>query len=440
MKRLLAIVCLILLSNTAVAATDAVLYSLGGAIEFALKNNPKIRSAKNDVEIEIHRINAARAEKLPSLNLTGGTTRYRYASPVTPISGSPFSGAGFPEFDNNIYDVGISFSLPLYKGGRLDRAVNMAGIKMSIAEDVLQMSRRELVYNITSVYYKILQLEKLLEASEASVRQMEEHKKDVEVFIKAGTAPMVERLKTDVELAHARQNAIAVRNNIESAHELMKALMGVDDISMRISVINETSLNDKYPAVEESLSKAFSQRPDYRAVSKKLRIAEERVRLAEGKRLPIVYLTSEYAERSGDRFEFRENWNMALRMSLPIFDGGIIRSEIEVGKKEYDNAGEEERSSRIEITREIKDSYLNVENAVKRIEVSEKAIEEAKENLRIERLRYETGAGTSTDVIDAQAALLRAETEFYQALYDKNIAIASLRKAIGEDMFGEASR
>jgi outer membrane protein len=71
--------------------------------------------------------------------------------------------------------------------------------------------------------------------------------------------------------------------------------------------------------------------------------------------------------------------------------------------------------------------------------VSDKAIETARENLRIERLKYETGAGTSTDVIDAQTALLRAETDYHQAVYDKNIAIASLKRAIGEDVHGEVS-
>lgn len=101
---------------------------------------------------------------------------------------------------------------------------------------------------------------------------------------------------------------------------------------------------------------------------------------------------------------------------------------------------EEERSLKLEIIREIKDSYLNMENARKRIDVSQKAVDEAKENLRIETIKYEAGSGISTDVIDAQTTLLRAETDYYQAIYDENIAIASLRRAIGEDIYEEASK
>lgn len=129
-----------------------------------------------------------------------------------------------------------------------------------------------------------------------------------------------------------------------------------------------------------------------------------------------------------------------MRLSVPIFDGGLIRSEISKEKKEMEKVREEERSLRLDIIREIKDSYLNIENAGERIGVSQKAVEEAKENLRIEVLKYETGSGTSTDVIDSQTMLLRAETDYLQAIYDKNIAIASLRRAIGEDIYEEASK
>lgn len=415
-------------------------YTLSEVIEFALKNNPKIIQSGKDVEIGTYGISEAKANKMPLLDFNGGVTRYRYASPITPISGSPLNGSGFPEFDSNIYDFGVSFILPLYRGGRLDAGVTIAEIKKSIADDMFRMSRQELIYNLTNVYYKIYQLEKLLEANEASVRQLETHKKNVEFLLQVGTVPKVELLKTEVELAHAKQNAIVVRNGIESLYELLKTLMGIEDINRKISIVHENLPTDKYPAIEEAVNSAFSLRSDYNAILKKRKVAEEKVKLAQGKRLPSVYLIGEYYERSGDSFEFKENWNLALRLSVPIFDGGLIRSEISKERKEMEKVSEEERILRLEIIREIKDAYLNIENAQKRIEVSLKAVETAKENLRIELLKFETGAGTSMDVIDAQTALLRAEADYLQAIYDKNIAIASLRKAIGEDIYEEASK
>ncbi|MBA4391720.1 MAG: TolC family protein, partial [Syntrophus sp. (in: bacteria)] len=81
--------------------------------------------------------------------------------------------------------------------------------------------------------------------------------------------------------------------------------------------------------------------------------------------------------------------------------------------------------------------HLSIINAQERVEVTRRAIESAGENLRVERLKYETGAGTNTDVIDARTVLLRAETDYYQAFFDKASAFAYFKKAVGEDEYDE---
>ncbi len=96
---------------------------------------------------------------------------------------------------------------------------------------------------------------------------------------------------------------------------------------------------------------------------------------------------------------------------------------------------EEERAIKLLINREVRDAHLNIANALERIEVTGKAIDSAQENVRIELLKYDAGAGTSTDVIDAQIDLLRAEIDHYQALFDRETALASLKKAVGEDEY-----
>lgn len=437
--KIVVIICFIFAANMSFAEENKNSFTLSDAIGFALRHNPALLQAEKDVEIEKYGVQEAKAGKMPKINFLGGVTRYRYDSPITPISGSPLSGAAFPKFDNTIYDVGLAMAIPLYRGGRLDRAVTIEELRKSVAEDMFRMSRQELVYNLTIVFDKIFQLEKLLESSEASIRQLEAHKKNVELFLKAGTVPRVELLKTETELAHAKQHAVILQNSIESVYELLKIFMGLDDREDRITVLHEEPSSRNCLLPEESMKRAFSQRPDYRASLKRLKIAEERIKFSEGKRLPSVHISGEYMDRSGEDFAFKENWNFALRVSVPIFDGGVIRAEINRRKGEFEKVREEQRTLRHEIVREINNAYLHIENAQKRTAVAIIAIESAKENLRIENLKYETGSGTSTDVIDAQTLLLRAETDYWQAVYDNNIALASLKKAVGEDKYEEGA-
>ncbi|GAB4387658.1 MAG: TolC family protein [Thermodesulfovibrionales bacterium] len=426
-----------LLSLLPLAQARAETYTLAEAVHYALAHNPGLAASGKVVEMEGYSVMEARGERLPRVDITGGLIHSRYALPVTPISGPP-TAQGFPEFDDTLYDAGVTLTLPLYRGGRLARGVSIAEAGKSVAEDLFALGRQELAFNVASAYFKVLQLEKTLLSSEETVRQLEAHRRNVELHLEAGSVPRVDLLRTETELAHARQNAIAVRNSLQSARELLKALMGFEDLGREISLVPESLAAASPGLARTGLEDALARRPDYQAALKETAMAAEGVRLAEGRRLPSLDIVGEFSEKTGaDYFEPRENWLMGVRLTLPVFDGGVIRSQVGRQKKALERAGEVERSLRLRIAREVRDARREMENASERIGVAEKALGAARESLRIELLRFDAGEGTSTDVMDAQAALLRAETEYYQGLYDREIAMASLIKAVGLEIYRE---
>jgi outer membrane protein len=413
-------------------------FDLDSAIRFALKHNPSLRIAERDVATEKYGIESAKAERMPKVDFGSGATRYRYPTPLTPlVLPSPLTlpalmALEIPDFERTIYDVGASFTLPLYRGGRIMANIRIAELRKALAQENYRASEQDLIYNVTSVYHKILQLQKLLAANEASATQLESHRRDVEFFLKSGTVPRLDLLKTEVELAHAREDVLLVRNNLESAFDLLKNLMGLEEAGATIAVVEPEASGQSCPPEEEAVAVALAKRPDYRGIAKKKAIAEDRIRAAIGGWFPDVYGSGQYVKRAGDGTSFQEDWSVGLRLSIPVFDGGLIRSRVETEKTELEKVIQEERQARMNISREVRDARLGVANASDRIEVARAAIESAREAVRVERLKFGVGSGTTTDVIDAQTALLRAESDHYQALYDREIALASLRKAMGE--------
>jgi outer membrane protein len=251
-------------------------------------------------------------------------------------------------------------------------------------------------------------------------------------LFKTGAVAYIDLLKTDVQLAYAIEQRLAVKNNLESGYELLKSLMGMDDMERRIAIVYQEAAPPSLPHLEDSLSRAFDQRPEYKAVTKKKKIFEEKVKIAQGKRFPDVYVAGEYGGKAGDSLAFKENWFFGARLSIPVFDGGLISAEVNKEKTELQKVLEEERSLKLTITREVRDAYLNIAYARERTETARKTIESAKENVRIERLKYQTGAGTTTDYLDAQTDLLRTEADYFRAYFDEEVARAALKKAIGE--------
>ena len=406
---------------------------LQSIIEYGVKHNPNLRIAQKSIETEKLGIDAARSDMLPKVNLGSGATRFRYPTPLTPIVIElPLTpNLDLPDFERTIYNASASFTLPLYRGGRIARNLRIARTRKALAEENYAASVQDLIYNLTSTYHKILQLQKLLESMRAQVTQLESHKRDVEALLRAGSAPRLDLLKTDVELAHARDSVIAVENNVQAAFSLHRELMGMDDASPPFSIAGQPLSRPAYPTYEEAFDTALAHRPDYRAIAEKKKIAEDRIKVAKGKWLPDISGSGQYIKRAGDSTQFKEDYYFGVNLSIPLFDGGLIRSEVEADKTELEKVKEEERAMRLSISRELKDARIAIDNASDRMSVAEAAIESAREALRVERLKYAAGAGTTTDVIDAQTALVRAETDSFQAAYDREIGLASLRKGMG---------
>jgi outer membrane protein len=408
--------------------------TLSEVVEYAIRNNPKIRLSTKEIELETLGIDAAQADRFPKVDLNGGFSNYRYPTPITPIVISGFRGLGtdFPAFERTIYDAGLSFRLPIFRGGRLVRAVHIAETRKAVAEDSYRQSVQELTFNLASTYYKILQLESLLASSKASVKQLEAHRKDVELLLKTGSVPRIDLLKTEVEVAHARETTLRVTHSLENTYELLKTFMGIEDPDTTIAVREDFPAAPPEGDLAPDLERALARRPDLKAMQKKREIAGERVKIAQAKRLPDLFAVGDYIDRAGPNLDYRENWSLGVRFILPVFDGGLITSEIQKAKKEVEKTVEEERALRLEISREVREARLQIANATERIGVTKEVVGTAEETRRIEALKYTTGAGTSTDVIDAQTALLRAQADYYQALYEKATAVALWRKVVGE--------
>lgn len=414
-------------------------YALSDIVEYAFKHSPAIASAGKDVEIGKYSILSAKSAKNPKLNINASATRYSYNAFTIPLFAPVTSLASLPPYDNNIINLGAVFSIPLYTGGKIENNVKIQEYVKQIAEDNLSFQKQDLVYNLSSVFYKIMQLEKNLESCAETVRQVELHKKDVEISLKAGTVPKVELLKTQNQLARAKYNALLVENNLASAYELLKVLMGFEGAG-GIKIIYAGRDECELPPVEESIKKAFQKRPDYIAMLKKLDMYSFRKALAESKSAPDLDFNVQYTDNSGlNTIQFKDIWNAGLILNVPILDGGFSKAETQKEIKGREQVKDQVIGLRQSIIQEIKDAYINLLNARDRIDVLRGAIEVAQENLRIENLKFKTGSNTSVDVFDAQAALLNSQVDYYQALYDEKTAVTALEKATGQE-WGVSSR
>ncbi len=398
------------------------------AVSLALKHNPQLAATRQGVAAAEGDLGIARAERWPRLDAAMSYTRHG-----DPVQVAPLSQPGeFGRFDRNTYDAALTASLPLYAGGRIVTGIEIAEAERVIAQRSVGQAEVDLVFNVASTFSKILQLRALEAADGAAVRQLEEHRRVADLMVRAGKTPRVDLLKTDVRLAEVRQRLVTTQATLESAQALLTRLLGFDPVRVRYDAAGALEYWPVREGMDAAVARALRQRPDYLAQQTAAAQADLRVGRARGKRLPTLSLNGQYGGRTGDDFTVEEQWDLGLLLSFPLFDGGAITAEVARERARRAAAEERLRDLELRVTGEVQDAFLDLRQAEERLALAQASLEQAREALRVEQLRYGSGAGTSADVLDAQSALLDAEALQAQALFDHAVARAGLQRAAGD--------
>jgi outer membrane protein TolC len=154
---------------------------------------------------------------------------------------------------------------------------------------------------------------------------------------------------------------------------------------------------------------------------------------------PTVSLQGEYGGRwaAGTTSQqtgtdsFDDVGSVGVVVDIPLFEGGRIEARIRQERARLRAAQERLRRLELQVQLDVETASLNIGSAAQRVHATEKAIEQAKESLRIEQEKYDLGKGAIVDVLDAQSALLESQTNYYRALSDYNVALAQLKLATG---------
>lgn len=411
--------------------------TLAEAIHVALANNPELAASRHDVEAAEAQRDAAFGALLPSVGLVGGYARYLDDQRLLPARYNGEPGV----FGDDIFTADLGLTAPLFTGGRLISEIKVAELLAQSASHRLARNRDELIFNVSSVYYSILAQRRVIESLEFSRNALAEHLKRVRDLIAAQKAAQVDQLRTEVRLADLEQRLAGEKNVLAIQARLLTTLLGLQQVGQPVEP--EDALPDAAespPDIAVALDQAFGRRPDYLAARAALEAQAKAVDTARAGHWPTVSLQASYGRRwaaspttqpaGADREA--DVGRVGVVVEIPIFEGGRIAARVRQERAKLRAAQERLRRLELQVELDVETAILNISAAAQRVKATEKAIEQAKESLRIEREKYDLGKGAIVDVLDAQSALLDAQTNYFRALADQNIAVTQLKLATGE--------
>ncbi len=473
-------------------ATDALLdyLHLEDCIALALVNNPDILAMDADHKAAQADIRISRSQRLPNIQLTGNYAHHIEEQRL----GMPTSSGQAIYYTKDIVSSDVILRLPLYAGGRIVNEFKAMQLMAEAAEHNLARTKKELVFNITSLYYSILSQQHVIASTRFAQETLSEHLTRTKLLVEAQKVAPVDALRTEVRLANISQQLLQEENTLAITYRVLANQLGIEVPTLSALQLVDVLEEIQFVAVlDEELDMAYRQRDDLSAALASLDAQARRVDMARGQREPnlmfeIMYggrwsiggsgeaisqasralswtpgnpgslslatttplsggasLNSTFSPSGNANFRlsqpdiqsadsFREVGSVGLSVNIPIFEGGRIRAQIT--KEQYRLQAEQQRLRKLEllVRLEVETALLNLDSAHQRLLVTRKSIREAEESLRIEFLKYEQGKGTIVDILDAQSALLETQTSYYRALADLHTSIAQLRLARGDSL------
>ena len=415
----------LLLAGTALAAAPAAPVTmdltLDQAVQLALTNNPSGKIAVFDFEAAKGALTAARSYRWPTISATHRDSRTLSApSKVEPN----------PTATDN-YSNSVSLSWILWSGNKIESQISQAKLSLDSSQWGIAAARQLLKYNATDAYFKFMAARDAVKLAQESVARLERYLQDVKLQFDVGVVAKVDVLRSEVELAKAKQTLIEAQNLYDITMANLNNVMGLP-LTTELKVKGDLS----YAKFEQDLATcvdlALRQRPEIFQYTDDAKSAQEGITVAKAGYLPTVSAT--YTNGwSNTNFPggANYNWTVYLTTNWTFLDSGLTAGKVKTAVETFHKAQEQLRQTIDSVQLDVRSTYLSLKSAEQSIQTSSAAVGLAEEDYSIKVIRYQAGVGTNLDVLDAQVALTTAKNNFLKAMYEYNNYRSKLDKSMG---------
>lgn len=409
--------------------------TLDEAIAMALRQNPSHLASQEKENQARYLVRQAASAFLPSLNAQGTNTldeKLFVLEFPSFIPGQPPQRVSV-DFTRD-YQMSLAFSIPLFAGGRLISGFRQANWNLRASQETVRQSEHETVFNVKRSFYGYLLARHFADVAEEALALAEKFQANVKNLYEVGMASRLDLLRSDVQVANLKPQAIRARNAVEVAELALKTALGID-LDTPIKVEGELTATPLEVDIDAAVEEALTRRPEIRQLDYQSRVAGEMLKSARGSLFPTLAVGGAY-NFWADALRFQKGtwqsyYSINLSLTWPIFNGFESRARIGQSQAMIREIDLTRKAVTDMVALEVRQAVLNYRQARETLLSQEKNVEEAREAVRIAELNYAEGLATNLDVSSAQVALSQARTNYAQALYDCVISQAQLDKAVG---------
>jgi outer membrane protein TolC len=445
MKHIFSKLSLILLATVlSLGASAQQNLSLSEAVSYALRNHVNIKNAAIDIENSAARVNEIKAIGLPQVNGNIGYTNNlvvpRFFVPARTFDPNAKEGdvvaAKFGV--NHSANAGISLSQLVFDGSYL-LGLKAADVYKELSVKSHSISKEQVVENVTKAYHLVQVNEEQLSFLKSNLTRLDSLMRDTRAYNQQGFVEKLDVQRLEVQLNNLRTQVRNIERLQEVAMTLLKLQMGMPMteavvVSDKLADIKETAL---LPEFDSGFK--YTDRMDYSVLQTQNRLAELNLKNKKVGYYPRVLLTGNYGYNAGrDAFGdiFSKEWfgssAIGLVVQIPIFDGFSRKYQIIQAQNDLRKVKQSFTLLEQGIDIQRKQAEITLRNNWETLQENKKNMELAREIVRVTRVKYQQGVGSSLEIVNAEGSYKEAQTSYFQTLYALLVAKVDWQKANGK--------
>ena len=378
----------------------------------------------------------ARAALLPQLSVGALQAREEisyaaYGLPVAPGT-SPIVGP----FD--VTDVRLYLAQPLLDLSAASSA-RAAARRHTAARSAFADTREAVVYGVAELYLRAVTAGSRIAAAQAQLRTAQALYDRAADMKKAGTAPGIEVLRAQVELADERQRLIADENDLDKEKLALARAIGLP-LGQPLELADAMPQGTHPPLSQaDALARAFAERHDLKALTSEVAAAEADRAAARDAALPSLWAGADLGRIGPSLASAKSTFTLTATLRLPLFEGGRIKGALIQADARLAELRSRLADLRQQVEYDVRAAFLDLGAAADRVRVNRDAVELANEQLAQAQDRFSAGVSDNLEVVQAQGAVATANENYLSSLYACNVAKLALARAIGvaEERAGE---
>ena len=451
--------------------------TLDSCRNMALRNNKEIQQTALAVEKAGYQRKEAAAAYLPQFDFTAGyiynsrkvslvkedqmlptksfnpqTGQYDYNLLIDPSTGYPVQingqyvpttvallpKSGLTYNIHNLMGGALTVKQPIYMGGKITAMNEITDLAQQLAQEMRESKVEDVIYNVDAAYWQVVSLCAKQKLAQSYVGLVEKLDNDVKAMVNEGVATRANQLAVDVKLNEANVDLTKVDNGVTLSRMLLAQLCGLPvNTMMTLADEGRDDLGLTLAPSNYNLDEVYGKRHDVRSLELATRIYDQQVKVARSEMMPkLAAVAALHATNpnSYDGFEnkFGAGFSIGATLQVPLWHWGGLSNKVKAAQVDADVKRLELDDAKEKIALQISQAAFSYQEAFKTYEATKANLAQADENLRIADIAFKEGMGTVDDVLGAQTAWLKANSEKIDAEINVQLTREHLDKVMGD--------